>query len=411
MATHTITAFFDSRAHADEALVTLKQSGIAAADITLLPPVAETGTYDRVDEKGKGFWASLEDLFGGTEDQATYAEGLRRGGTMVSVRASDPDVDRVIDILEQHGSVDLDERETLWRSEGWSAETPLVQDRATTSGLTGVMGLGAAAVGTASPAVTAYDERRDASLTTAVVEPGLISTPVQTVAETRVSGLAPSIVAGQLRADSDDLIQVVEERLDVGKRAVSRGKVRIHTSVVERAVTENITLHSETLTVDRHAVNRPVALGALDVDPFKERVIEMEEIDEEAVVAKSARVVEEINLRKDAADRVETIRDTVRSTKVDIEDGRSVTATGSLASGTVAYEGLIRDDMDVVGSDGGHVGTVDHLDGSKIKLKKNDSVSGGQHHFVPMDWIKSVEGKVMLQIPAAEAMNRWSDVA
>ncbi len=150
MATHTITAFFDSRAHADQAVVMLKQAGISAADITLLPPANETGTYDTVDEKGKGFWASLEDLFGGTEDHATYAEGLRRGGTMVSVRASDTDVDSTIAILEQHGSVDLDERETQWRSEGWSAETPLMQDRATTSGLSGVMGLGAATTGFAT---------------------------------------------------------------------------------------------------------------------------------------------------------------------------------------------------------------------------------------------------------------------
>ena len=410
MATHTITAFFDSRAHADQAVTMLKQAGISAADITLLPPANETGTYDYVEEKGKGFWASLEDLFGGTEDHATYAEGLRRGGTMVSVRTSDTDVDSTIAILEQHGSVDLDERETQWRSEGWSAETPLMQDRATTSGLSGVMGLGAATTGfattgAATPVMTSYEDRRDTMLSSDVIEPGLVSTPVQTIAETKVSSLTPTAVVAPIRS-GDDVIQVVEERLDVGKRAVSRGKVRIHTSVVEKAVSENISLHSETLTVDRHAVDRPVALNALGIDPFKERVIEMEEIDEEAVVAKSARVVEEISLRKDAADRVETISDTVRSTKVDIDDGRTVTATG-----LAAYETLIRDDMAVVGSDGGHVGTVDHLDGSKIKLKKNDTVSGGRHHFVPMDWIKSVEGKVMLQIPAAEAMNRWSDVA
>ena len=253
--------------------------------------------------------------------------------------------------------------------------------------------------------MTSYDDRRDATVTSAVVEPGLVSPPVETVAETRMSTLAPAAVAAPIRSGADDVIQVVEERLAVGKRAVSRGKVRIHSSVVEKAVSEDISLHSETLSVDRHAVDRPVELSSLGLDPFKERVIEMEEIDEQAVVAKSARIVEEISLHKDAADRVETIRDTVRSTKVDIDDGRT------LATGVTAYENLIRDDMDVVGSDGGHVGTVDHLDGSKIKLKENDSLSGGQHHFVPMNWIKSVEGKVMLQIPAAEAMSRWSDVA
>ena len=391
MATHTLTAFFDNRTYADQAVDMLKEAGISATDITFLPPANESGTYDRVDEKGKGFWASLEDLFGATEDHATYAEGLRRGGTMVSVRASDSDLDRITAILEQHGSIDLDERETQWRSEGWTAETPLMQDRATTSGLSGVMGLGAVTTGPAISPVTSYEDRRDATLTTAVVEPGLVSSPGETVAESTVSPPAPAARAAPRRRAGD---------------AVNRGKVRIRSSVVETPVSENISLHSETLSVDRHAVDRPVELSALGTDPFRERVIEMEEIDEEAVVAKSARVVEEINLRKDAADRVETVRATVRSTKVDVDDGRILSATEPTTYGT-----LIRDDMDVVGSDGGHVGTVDHLDGSKIKLKKNDSVSGGRHHFVPVDWIKSVEGKVMLQIPAAEAMNRWSDVA
>ena len=199
-----------------------------------------------------------------------------------------------------------------------------------------------------------------------------------------------------------DVIQIVEERLEVGKRSVSRGRVRVHSSVIEKAVSENITLHGETLTVDRHAADRPVALGA--IDPFKERVIEMEEIDEEAVVAKSARVVEEINLRKDAADRVETVRDAVRSTKIEIDDARTV-ATASLA--TTQYETLIRDDMDIIGSDGAHVGTVDHLDGARIKLKKNDFDAGGQHHFIPLDWIKSIADEITLSITADEVEARW----
>ncbi len=406
MATHTLTAFFDTRAHADQAVVMLIEAGISATDITLLPPANETGTYDHVEEKGKGFWASLEDLFGVTEDHATYAEGLRRGGTMVSVLASDNDVDRIIAILEQHGSIDLDERETQWRSEGWTAETPLTQDRATTSGLSGVMGLGAVTTGVSPSPVTSYEDRRDATLTKAVVDLGLVSPPAKPVPESRVSTPAPSAVAAPVRSDADAVIQVVEESLDVGKRAVNRGKVRIRSSVVEKAVSENISLHSETVSVDRHAVDRPVELSSLGSDPFRERVVEMEEIDEEAVVAKSARVVEEINLRKDVADRVETIRDTVRSTQVDIDDAR-IAAAPELSP----FGAFIRDDMDVVGSDGGHVGTVDHLDGNKIKLKKNDMTSGGGHHFVPMDWIKSVEGTVRLQMPAAEAMRRWSDVA
>ena len=125
-------------------------------------------------------------------------------------------------------------------------------------------------------------------------------------------------------------------------------------------MSENVTLRDE--TVDRHAVDRPVA--ALGADAFKERTIEMEEIDEEAVVAKSARVVEEIGIRKDVTDRVETVRDTVRSTKVDIEDGRTVGATATGATANFAPR-LVKD-VEVVGSNGVHVGITDRLDGAMM---------------------------------------------
>ena len=46
----------------------------------------------------------------------------------------------------------------------------------------------------------------------------------------------------------------------------------------------------------------------------------------------------------------------------------------------------IREHMEVVGSDGGHVGTVDYLDGpARIKLTRDDSLDG-MHHFIPTDF-------------------------
>ncbi len=50
----------------------------------------------------------------------TYTEGLRRGGTLLTAHVDETHVDRAIEILEQHGSIDLDERETSWRGEGWT---------------------------------------------------------------------------------------------------------------------------------------------------------------------------------------------------------------------------------------------------------------------------------------------------
>jgi hypothetical protein len=66
--------------------------------------------------------------------------------------------------------------------------------------------------------------------------------------------------------------------------------------------------------------------------------------------------------------------------------------------------------MEVVGSDGSHVGTVDAAREDRIILTKNDPDSGGHHHMVPCSWVDSVDDKVRLNLTAAEAMKRWRDV-
>ena len=221
----------------------------------------------------------------------------------------------------------------------------------------------------------------------------------------------PMPAVGMTRAagrGGEEVVQVVEERLNVGKRAVSRGKVRLHSYVVEREVSEDVTLRDETVSIDRHAVDRPVA--ALGEDAFRERTIELEEVDEEAVVAKTARVVEEIGIRKDVSDRVETVRDTVRSTKVDIEDGRTVGMAAAAVGTTPNFLSRLVKDVEVVGSDGMHVGIVDRVEGAMMKLKRKDAAAAGQHHLLPTDLVRSVDGKAMLSIAADEAMRRWKAV-
>jgi hypothetical protein len=67
----------------------------------------------------------------------------------------------------------------------------------------------------------------------------------------------------------------------------------------------------------------------------------------------------------------------------------------------------IAEHMEVVGSDGLHVGTVDHVDGQRIKLTKSDQAAGGQHHFIHLDSVASVDEKVKLNRTAAEAKDEW----
>ena len=121
-----------------------------------------------------------------------------------------------------------------------------------------------------------------------------------------------------------NVLQVLEERLVVGKRAVSRGKVRIHSYVVENPVSKEILLRDETIRVDRQAVDRAVSQDDLQIAGFQDRTIEIEEVDEEAVVSKTARLIEQIGLRKDVSNRTETVHDTVRRTRVDIDDQRDL---------------------------------------------------------------------------------------
>ena len=70
----------------------------------------------------------------------------------------------------------------------------------------------------------------------------------------------------------------------------------------------------------------------------------------------------------------------------------------------------IKEHATVVGLDGKHVGTVDCLvEGAEIKLTKNDETAGGLHHYIPLDFVHTVEGDtVTLNKPAAEVMREWS---
>ncbi len=68
---------------------------------------------------------------------------------------------------------------------------------------------------------------------------------------------------------------------------------------------------------------------------------------------------------------------------------------------------LIAEHMEIVGSDGLHVGTVDHVEGQRLKLTKSDEAAGGEHHYIHLDSVASVDTKVKLNRTAAEAKDEW----
>jgi len=112
-------------------------------------------------------------------------------------------------------------------------------------------------------------------------------------------------------------IPVVEEQVKVGKREVERGGVRIFKRVTETPVEEDVTLREERVVVERVPVNKPAS--AADLGAFKEGTAEFRERGEEAVVGKTARVVEEVRVGKEVGQRTERIKEKVRKTGVEVE--------------------------------------------------------------------------------------------
>jgi uncharacterized protein (TIGR02271 family) len=271
----TLTAFFRDRSDAEEATRELAAAGIAQDAIRMVPGnESENLAAADADTDRRGFWEALGDFISPDDDREVYAEGLRRGGYLVTVNATSEDQhSRALDILDDEGTIDVDEWSESWRADGWS------------------------------PSTKAYD----ASATSARAS--------------QASSYSEDAFAAERAARTgEDVIPVVEERLNIGKRDINNGSVRVRSYTVETPVSETVNLRDENVSIERRAVDRPVA----DAEAaFRDKTIEAEEYREEAVVSKTAKVTEEVVLKKSESERTEQIDDSVRHTEVDVEDNRS----------------------------------------------------------------------------------------
>ena len=129
----------------------------------------------------------------------------------------------------------------------------------------------------------------------------------------------PLNTSGVTGGKEEQVIPLAEEQLQVGKRTVDRGTTSIRRYVVRKPVEESVTLRDETVSVERR---RPVTAGEAGVPAgvFEERTVEVHQTAEEPVVSKTARVAEEVVVRKDATERTETVRDDVRREQVEVQD-------------------------------------------------------------------------------------------
>jgi uncharacterized protein (TIGR02271 family) len=291
----TLVGLYDTFTESKQVVQELVENGFSRGDIKLATHSSEDVADSYADytytetassaSRGRGLIDLLTRSGVPQSEADSYAEGVRRGGTLILVKASDEQSDRGLEIMNRVHSVDIDERVAQWRREGWSRFDPEAEPYAATD-------------------VSRERERY-----------------------------------GKRMADEGELtMPVVEEELTVGKREVERGHVRVHSYIEELPVEEEVRLRQESVTVERHPVDRPATEA--DLDTFAEETMEFTETAEEPVVNRRARVVEEVTVHQDVEEHTETVRDTVRRTHVDVDQEGTRSATR--VAGIETYEADFR---------------------------------------------------------------------
>lgn len=278
----SITALFDSRSEAEAARERLTQSRIDADNVKILDQ--SSGSSGESGSEGGGFWSSVKDAFMPDEDRHAYQEGINRGGFLLCAKVDEDQADEAVRLLEESDSVDFDERQESWRSEGWQPYSG------------GSADMGAQALGGAQGSG---------------MNSGSMGSSGDSYAQPRENTI------------EEEHIPIVEEQLLVGKRESNRGGARVRSYVREMPVHEQVQLREEHVSVERRPVSGQSmpSEGSMGGDTFRERNIEMTETSEVPMVSKEARVAEEVVVKKTSEQRTEQVDDTVRRTEVDIDQG------------------------------------------------------------------------------------------
>jgi len=124
--------------------------------------------------------------------------------------------------------------------------------------------------------------------------------------------------SAQVGTDEEIRIPVMEEELTATVRPQEAGAVRIEKDVITEEQTLDVPVTEERVRVERRVVDRPVS--AADAAAFEETVIEVPLRSETVDVQKQARVAEEVVVSKEATQRTEQVRGTVRREEVVVDE-------------------------------------------------------------------------------------------
>lgn len=307
----TITALFSDRSEAEAAAAQLRAQ--VGSDAKIVDQSSGSSTSSAGGDnsgESRGFWAELKGMFVAEDDRPTYEEGVRRGHFMLSANVPEEQADRACALIDQAGAMDIEENEHKWRGEGWQGGSSREQSPFSSNQTNEKVTQG-----------SAFSSERAANSTT---QETAFSSEEPSEYQTRPA--AGQSESGQLIGGRSDIVQeeripIVEEQLRVGKREVERGGARVRSYIEERPVSEQVNLREEHVSVERRPVDQVISSSDLQSgDLLRERTVEMRETAEEAVIGKEARVTEEVVVQKTAQQHTETIEDTVRTTRVDVDD-------------------------------------------------------------------------------------------
>jgi len=278
----------------------LLAEGLNPADVRLTDATTRTsGDYvEREPRRERGFfdWLFASDV--PDYDRDRYTTYLNENRAAVSVRVPDQSWhDRVIAIMEEFNPIDIEE-------DGRMVTTEHVATGASTVGATSMPAAGTTA-------------RTDYATTA--------RTDLGTTARTDMGTRART----DMTREREEVIPVVKEELEVGKRATER-RYRVKSYVIEHPVEKTVTVRDERVEIE----HRPITRAGADLRMPQEREIEVVERHEEPFAEKRVTGAEEIVVRKEVVERPETVRGTVRETKVDVEKEPVATATGTTRTTT-----------------------------------------------------------------------------
>jgi stress response protein YsnF len=291
-----VVGLFDNPSDAQAAAQDLRDAGFSGNDISDSHAAAGTGI-------GAAAGGLAHELVGAgvpEDDANVYAEGVRRGGALLSVQVDDePRANRAAQVMDRHHVVDINQRGQEYRQAGWTHFDA-----------------------NAEP----WDDSRYAG--------GDAAARVATETIRPTGRETTGMPRGNVEQSGEITVPVIEERLNVGKREVEQGGVRVYKRVEEVPVEKQVTLRDETVQVERVRVDQPIDPATLSGDgldeAFRPMSVELRERDEVPVVEKQARIAEEVVINKDVQERTETVRDTVRRTDVHVEEiAENARAVGS----------------------------------------------------------------------------------